>query len=218
MDRAGTSPGFKKIFANILDSSADDGDGSDKESPQNVKTQQSKPSVATEESTPSRRLRDGKFPTGGDLSTEKKSLKKGRGKKRSLSGKEDETPVAKRYEKEVATTPVLKTPTKVVAQASAIAAVTKSPIGVNRRNAVLFTRKKQAAAVSTPEPREEDSDGTIDDLENKETEVQSPGIFCFLFSFLHSTRVFAKVLFYLPMTFLKLLILSGTCTFLYAVH
>jgi len=31
MDRAGTSPGFKKIFANILDSSADDGDGSEKE-------------------------------------------------------------------------------------------------------------------------------------------------------------------------------------------
>ncbi len=31
MDRAGTSPGFKKIFANILDSSADDGDASEKE-------------------------------------------------------------------------------------------------------------------------------------------------------------------------------------------
>jgi hypothetical protein len=62
----------------------------------------------------------------------------------------------------------LKTPTKVVAQN--VAAATKSPVGVNRRNAVLFTRKKQAAVVLTPEPREDDSD-----LENKETEVQSPG-------------------------------------------
>jgi hypothetical protein len=55
---------------------------------------------------------------------------------------------------------------------SAATSATKSPIGVNRRNAVLFTRKKQAAAVSTPEPRDDDSE---DDLENRETEVQSPG-------------------------------------------
>ena len=110
--------------------------------------------------------------------TDKKSTKKvGRGKKRSLSGHNDETPVAKRWEKEEVTVTTLKTPTKAVAAASNVAtsAATKSPVGVNRRNAVLFTRKKQAAAVSTPEPREEDSDGVDDDLENKETEVQSPG-------------------------------------------
>jgi len=102
--------------------------------------------------------------------------KKGRGKKRAVSERDDdddEMPASKRWEKEEASsasTP-LKTPTKVVAQ-SASTSATKSPVGVNRRNAVLFTRKKQAAAVSTPEPREEDSD---DDLENRETEVQSPG-------------------------------------------
>jgi hypothetical protein len=112
--------------------------------------------------------------------SDKKSTTKkvGRGKKRSLSGHNDETPVAKRWEKEeVTVTTPLKTPTKAVVAASNVAtsAATKSPVGVNRRNAVLFTRKKQAAAVSTPEPREEDSDGVDDDLENKETEVQSPG-------------------------------------------
>jgi hypothetical protein len=132
--------------------------------------------------------------------SDKKSTKKPRGKKRSLSGpdnEDDDTPTSKRREKEdvVATPPSkrrdkedtvaivpskrrekedvavvtpLKTPTKVVAQN--VAAATKSPVGVNRRNAVLFTRKKQAAVVLTPEPREDDSD-----LENKETEVQSPG-------------------------------------------
>ncbi len=131
--------------------------------------------------TPARRLRTGKEATSNETSstTEKKSTKKvGRGKKRSLSGHNDETPVAKRWEKEeVTVTTPLKTPTKAVAAASNVAtsAATKSPVGVNRRNAVLFTRKKQAAAVSTPEPREEDSDGVDDDLENKETEVQSPG-------------------------------------------
>ncbi len=142
--------------------------------------------------------------------SDKKSTKKPRGKKRSLSGpdnEDDDTPTSKRREKEdvVATPPSkrrdkedtvaivpskrrekedvavvtpLKTPTKVVAQN--VAAATKSPVGVNRRNAVLFTRKKQAAVVLTPEPREDDSD-----LENKETEVQSPGKeLLFLFSLL----------------------------------
>ncbi len=140
--------------------------------------------------------------------SDKKSTKKPRGKKRSLSGpdnEDDDTPTSKRREKEdvVATPPSkrrdkedtvaivpskrrekedvavvtpLKTPTKVVAQN--VAAATKSPVGVNRRNAVLFTRKKQAAVVLTPEPRDDDSD-----LENKETEVQSPGKDFFLLQF-----------------------------------
>lgn len=171
MDRAGTSPGFKKILSSYIDSSAEDGENSEKET---SKKDEEVPSVAT---TPaSRRLRTGKEASAE--TSEKKSAKKGRGKKRELSGHEDEveeTPAAKRWEKEE-TSVALKTPTKVVAQsATASTSATKSPVGVNRRNAVLFTRKKQAAAVSTPEPREDDSD---DDLENRETEVQSPGELC----------------------------------------
>ena len=171
MDRAGTSPGFKKIFSNVLDSSADDGDGSEKET--------SKADDVDDASfvvTPaSRRSRTEK--ETAEVS-DKKPAKKGRGRKRALSGADDDvedvaTPAAKRWEKDEAaasSSAALKTPTKVVAQSAATSA-TKSPVGVNRRNAVLFTRKKQAAAVSTPEPREDSED----DLENRETEVQSPG-------------------------------------------
>ena len=63
MDRAGTSPGFKKIFANILDSSADDGDASEKEgNSSNVatvtspkKSQPKRDTEETDETSPGRK-------------------------------------------------------------------------------------------------------------------------------------------------------------------
>merc|ERR550534_1385737 len=102
-------------------------------------------------------------------------VKRGRKRKASVSKDEvDEEPPAKKENLE-------KTPLKSLSQSSPA----KSPAGVNRRTAVLFTRKKQQAipsaeteeTESTPNKTETKKKGVIqaltdETLENQETEVQ----------------------------------------------
>jgi len=94
-----------------------------------------------------------------------------RGRKRKASDDEEEEPPAKKENLE-------KTPLKSLSQSSP----TKSPAGVNRRTAVLFTRKKQQAQpVDESETSGNKTDSkkkvaiqTLDEdiMENQETEVQ----------------------------------------------
>merc|ERR550534_2670925 len=103
-------------------------------------------------------------------------VKRGRKRKASVSKDEvDEESPAKKENLE-------KTPLKSLSQSSPA----KSPAGVNRRTAVLFTRKKQQA-IPSAEPEETESPPnntetskkkgviqalTDETLENQETEVQ----------------------------------------------
>lgn len=98
-----------------------------------------------EETTTGRRLRAGKE---SDKSTP--ASKRGNKRKRATSNDCEPPTSKKRAAEEV----VLKTPVKAgmktPVKAGASASPAKSPAGVNRRNAVLFTRKKQAASASAP--------------------------------------------------------------------
>ncbi len=107
------------------------------------KTREVSPAAEEEADTPGRRLRESKK-TPGSATTTSTGTK--RGKKRGRVATEpSETPPAKKKATS-AHEDGSKTPTKAAALSSQ--SPTKSPAGVNRRNAVLFTRKKQAATAS----------------------------------------------------------------------
>merc|ERR1711993_105495 len=119
-------------------------------------------------------------------SADQKKIKRGRKRKQSKSNNEgddevEEGPPSKK--KNLDESNLNKTPVKSVQNSSSPA---KSPAGVNRRNAVLFTRKKQAAVQpSNADEKTETVSNTKTDkknkkvtalsddiLENQETEVQ----------------------------------------------
>ena len=171
MDKASSKSGASKVSNEEKEEKPKKG---------NAKTKTETKTISPEEEeTPilSRRTRTGNKEQETPDTKKPGSNKKGR--KRKLSAKHDDStdfePPAKKENLE-------KTPLKNVAQNSS---PSKSPAGVNRRTAVLFTRKKQQAAEANDESKSEEtptkSGGknkkiqnlSEDALENQETEVQS---------------------------------------------
>merc|ERR1711993_41659 len=105
-------------------------------------------------------------------SADQKKIKRGRKRKQSKSNNEgddeiDEGPPSEK--KNLDENNLNKTPVKSVQNSSSPA---KSPAGVNRRNAVLFTRKKQAAVQpSNADEKTETVSNTKTDKKNKKEKV-----------------------------------------------
>ena len=177
MDKAGTTPGHvsKKSEAETdPTASASTPSASDKVKKKN-KLREVSP-VPKDDLTPARRLRAGKEIENSDKKSATSSGKRGR--KRKVEAKEDEeteeVPPAKRKNLDAE---LDKTPSKNSNQSPA------KP-GVNRRTAVLFTRKKQAIN-ETPETEAKTDEKpstskkkviSEEALEHQETEVQNPSI------------------------------------------
>jgi hypothetical protein len=200
MDKAGTSPGFRqKTFVDGEDpvESNEKVVGGSSKKPK--KQREVSPIPEEDTVTPARRLRAGKEIEAA--TSDKKAIAAKRGRKRKQSAtKHDnddevtESPPAKRKATEDSSSNLAKTPVKTLSAGQSTSPA-KSPAGVNRRNAVLFTRKKQAAAAPSSEAADdkpgEDEDTSAattdkktkkkqpqtileDDIANQETEVQSP--------------------------------------------
>ena len=178
MDKAGTGPGFKP--SQKLDDSVTESPTSADKTKKKNKQREVSP-AGKDELTPARRLRAGK--EMDQPASDKKGAKRGR--KRKADGKgdaaeeDDDNPAAKRNKMDVDTPEKAGTSKNLSNQSPA------KP-GVNRRTAVLFTRKKQAInetpeenATSKSEEKPSSSKKKIipeDALENQETEVQNPSV------------------------------------------
>ena len=162
MGKAGTTPGGPK-HPKQSDKDTEDEDKHKKKKPREVSP------LPEDNKTPGRRLRAGKEV---ESSADQKKLKRGRKRKQSKSNNEgddevEEGPPSKK--KNLDENNLNKTPVKSVQNSSSPA---KSPAGVNRRNAVLFTRKKQAAVQpSNADEKTETLSNTKTDKKNKKEKV-----------------------------------------------
>ena len=184
MGKAGTSPGVGLKSSKKLDENQDSqGNSATDKIKKKNKPREVSP-AAKDHLTPARRLRAGKEM---DQPSEKPSSDKKakRGRKRKADGKgdaeeDDENPAAKRNKLDQ------DTPEKAGTSSKNLSNQSPAKPGVNRRTAVLFTRKKQAInetpEESTPTPAKSDEKPSSskkkvipeDALENQETEVQNP--------------------------------------------
>ena len=170
MDKAGTSPGFKPKG---LDSDGQTLLGRKKNKCREV-------SPIPEDTPTGRRLRAGKEIDSSSESSTKKTKKAANA---TTAGKRPRGPSSEEEEDEMpAPKKAKETPSKA---SSMLQSPAKSPAGVNRRNAILFTRKKQAASASSNDqsedaPKEEEPKRTSKKVlsstdENLESiEVRSP--------------------------------------------
>ena len=163
MDKAGTLPGSKQ--------SKQSNDTEDEEKHKKKKPREVSP-VPEDNITPGRRLRAGK--EAETPASDQKKQKRGRKRKQSKGNNEglendlDEvaSPPSKKKNLEDGAG-LNKTPVKSLQNSSSPA---KSPAGVNRRNAVLFTRKKQAAV----QPSSENADDKSEEMPSKADKKKKP--------------------------------------------
>ncbi len=142
-----------------------------------TKGRETTPVSSPEVLTPGRRLRAGREDNNSAADPKKAAASGRKGKKRPRSASSEAESNVPPMKKKSAVEVAPKTPVK----SGPAASPAKSPAGVNRRNAVLFTRKKQAAAAPVTDAPEtnvkpKDRKAALDDdiLEEQETEVQSP--------------------------------------------